>query len=54
MLHRKAKVKAGQTVLILGANGGIDTVLTQLALHAGLKVIGASSPKYHGKVILIP
>ena len=47
MLHRKAKVKAGQTILVLGANGGVGTILTQLALHAGLKVIGASSSRHH-------
>jgi 2-desacetyl-2-hydroxyethyl bacteriochlorophyllide A dehydrogenase len=47
MLHRKANIKKGQTILVLGANGGVGTVLVQLALHAGVKVIGASSPKHH-------
>lgn len=47
MLHRKAKVKPGQTILVLGANGGVGTILTQLALSAGLKVIGVSSLRHH-------
>lgn len=47
MLHRKAKIKRGQTILVLGANGGIGSILSQLAIHAGVKVIGASSPRHH-------
>jgi NADPH:quinone reductase-like Zn-dependent oxidoreductase len=47
MLHRRAKVRAGQTVLIHGANGGVGTTLAQLALHAGARVIGTSSPRHH-------
>ena len=47
MLHRRAKVRAGQTVLIHGANGGVGTTLTQLARHAGARVIGTSSPRHH-------
>src|SRR3954469_2076072 len=40
MLHRVAKVRPGQTVLVLGANGGVGTTLVQLARHAGVRVIG--------------
>lgn len=47
MLHRKAKVRAGQTILIHGVNGGVGTTLTQLALHAGARVIGTCSPLHH-------
>src|SRR3954452_24153477 len=47
MLHRWAKVRAGQTVLIHGVNGGVGTTLTQLARHAGVRVIGTSSPRHH-------
>jgi 2-desacetyl-2-hydroxyethyl bacteriochlorophyllide A dehydrogenase len=47
MLHRRAKVQAGQTVLVHGANGGVGTTLVQLALHAGARVIGTSSPRHH-------
>lgn len=47
MLFRDAKVKAGQTVLVHGANGGVGTILCQLALHTGLRVLGTASPKHH-------
>jgi len=47
MLHRRAKVRAGQTVLIHGVNGGVGTTLAQLARHAGVRVIGTSSPRHH-------
>ncbi|MEU7054312.1 alcohol dehydrogenase catalytic domain-containing protein, partial [Streptomyces eurythermus] len=38
MLHRKARVRAGQTVLVHGANGGVGSVLVQLARAAGARV----------------
>ena len=47
MLHRKAKVKRGQTILVHGANGGVGTTLVQLARHAGIRVIGTASPRHH-------
>ena len=47
MLHREAKIKKGDTVLVHGANGGVGTILTQLAQIAGVRVIGASSIKHH-------
>ncbi|WP_370216852.1 medium chain dehydrogenase/reductase family protein [Kitasatospora sp. GAS1066B] len=47
LLHRKARVRRGQTVLVHGANGGVGTVLVQLARHAGVRVIGAASPRHH-------
>jgi len=47
MLHRSARVQAGQTVLVHGANGGVGTTLVQLARHAGARVIGTASPKHH-------
>jgi NADPH:quinone reductase-like Zn-dependent oxidoreductase len=47
MLHRAAKVTRGQTILVFGASGGVGTVLSQLALHAGVRVIGAASPRHH-------
>lgn len=47
MLHRKAKVRAGQTVLVHGANGGVGTTLVQLAQQAGARVIGTASPRHH-------
>ena len=45
MLHRAAKVKRGQTIVVLGAAGGVGTVLVQLARHAGIDVIGTAGPK---------
>ena len=45
MLHRAAKVRRGQTIVVLGAAGGVGSVLVQLARHAGIEVIGTSGPK---------
>jgi NADPH:quinone reductase-like Zn-dependent oxidoreductase len=45
MLHRSAKVKAGQHVLIHGAAGGVGTALLQLGRLAGLKMYGTCSSK---------
>ncbi|MCX5151976.1 medium chain dehydrogenase/reductase family protein [Streptomyces sp. NBC_00320] len=47
MLHRKARVRAGQTVLVHGANGGVGSILVQLALAAGAQVIGTASARHH-------
>ncbi|WP_336029010.1 medium chain dehydrogenase/reductase family protein [Geodermatophilus sp. FMUSA9-8] len=46
MLHRKAHIRAGQTVLVHGANGGVGSTLVQLARHAGVRVIGTASPRH--------
>ena len=45
MLHRAASVRRGQTIVVLGAAGGVGTVLVQLARHAGIRVIGTAGPK---------
>ncbi|MGV9263437.1 medium chain dehydrogenase/reductase family protein [Kitasatospora sp. NPDC003701] len=47
MLHRKARVRASGTVLVHGANGGVGSVLVQLALAAGARVIGTASARHH-------
>lgn len=47
MLHRKAKVRRGQTILVHGANGGVGSTLVQLALAAGVQVIGTASAQHH-------
>ncbi|MGW3985546.1 medium chain dehydrogenase/reductase family protein [Streptomyces sp. NPDC004830] len=47
MLHRKARVRPGHTVVVYGANGGVGSVLVQLALAAGARVIGTASPRHH-------
>jgi NADPH:quinone reductase-like Zn-dependent oxidoreductase len=51
MLHSKACIKHGQTILVHGANGGVGTILIQLALFAGVKVIGTASPRHHDALI---
>lgn len=43
MLHRSAKVKPGQRVLIHGAAGGVGTALLQLCRLAGLEMYGTCS-----------
>ena len=43
MLHRSAKVKQGQRVLIHGAAGGVGTALLQLGRPAGLEMYGTCS-----------
>ncbi|MFI6493189.1 medium chain dehydrogenase/reductase family protein [Streptomyces sp. NPDC050564] len=50
MLHRIAEVRAGGTVLVHGANGGVGSTLVQLAMHAGIRVIGTASPRHHDAV----
>jgi NADPH2:quinone reductase len=45
MLHRAARVRPGQTIVVLGAAGGVGSTLVQLARHAGIEVIGTSGPK---------
>jgi len=43
MLHRTAQVRAGQSVLIHGASGGVGTAFLQLGRLAGLKMYGTCS-----------
>jgi NADPH:quinone reductase-like Zn-dependent oxidoreductase len=50
MLHRKARVRAGQTILVHGANGGVGTTLVQLARLADVRVIGTASPRHHDRL----
>jgi NADPH:quinone reductase-like Zn-dependent oxidoreductase len=44
MLHRSARVKRGQTIVVLGAAGGVGSTLVQIAVHAGIRVIGTAGP----------
>ncbi|MFI8977008.1 medium chain dehydrogenase/reductase family protein [Nocardia asteroides] len=46
MLFRTARVRAGQTVLVLGANGGVGSTLVQLARANGIHVIGTASARH--------
>ncbi|HWG27210.1 medium chain dehydrogenase/reductase family protein [Actinospica sp.] len=47
MLHRKARIRRGQTILVHGANGGVGSMLVQLARIAGVQVIGTASARHH-------
>lgn len=47
ILHRVARVKAGDKVLIVGASGGCGTAFLQLGALAGLKMYGLASPGKH-------
>lgn len=47
VLHRYAKVKAGDKVLIIGASGGVGTAFLQLGQLAQLKMYGLASPHKH-------
>jgi NADPH2:quinone reductase len=44
MLHRSARVRRGDTIVVLGAAGGVGSTLVQLARHAGIRVIGTAGP----------
>jgi NADPH:quinone reductase-like Zn-dependent oxidoreductase len=43
MLHRSAKVRAGQRMLVHGAAGGVGTAMLQLARLAGVQMYGTCS-----------
>jgi NADPH2:quinone reductase len=45
MLHRSAKVRSGQRVLIHGAAGGVGSALLQLGGLAGLEMYGTCSAR---------
>ena len=45
MLHRSAKVRRGQRVLIHGASGGVGSALLQLGRLAGLQMYGTCSAR---------
>jgi len=50
MLHRKARIKSGQVILVHGANGGVGSTLVQLARLAGVRVIGTADPRHHDRL----
>jgi NADPH:quinone reductase-like Zn-dependent oxidoreductase len=50
MLHRSATVHGGQTIVVLGANGGVGSTLVQLARQAGIRVIGTASARHHDRL----
>jgi NADPH:quinone reductase-like Zn-dependent oxidoreductase len=46
-LHRSARVKAGDKVLIIGASGGVGTALLQVGQLANLRMYGIASKSKH-------
>ncbi|CAB4898725.1 unannotated protein [freshwater metagenome] len=50
MLHRSARVRSGQTVVVLGAAGGVGSFLVGLARDAGVRVIGVVGTPQLGAV----
>jgi NADPH:quinone reductase len=50
MIHRVAKLKAGETALVTGAGGGVGTALLQLLKLSGVKAYGAASKSKHDLV----
>jgi NADPH:quinone reductase len=47
MLRRIARVRAGDTILVYGASGGVGTALLELAKHLQLIVAAAASARWH-------
>jgi len=47
VMHRWAKVESGDTVLVIGASGGIGTAFLQLGKLANLKMYGTASKSKH-------
>lgn len=47
MIHRAASLKAGQTALVTGANGGVGLALLELLRAIGVRAIGAASKRHH-------
>jgi NADPH:quinone reductase-like Zn-dependent oxidoreductase len=50
MLHRAARVKSGEQVLIHGAAGGVGTALLELGTMDGLEMYGTASKRNHDLV----
>jgi NADPH2:quinone reductase len=46
MIHRVAKMQAGQTALVTGANGGVGTALLELLQQIGVKCVGSAHPRH--------
>ena len=44
-LFQKARAKAGETVLVHGASGGVGIAAVQFAANAGIRVLGTASSK---------
>lgn len=46
-IHRVARLDAGQTALVTGANGGVGTALLQLLRLHGVRALGAAASVHH-------
>ena len=51
-LYRLANIRAGETVLIHGAGGGVGIAATQLARLRGAAIIGTASATKHAAIRL--
>jgi NADPH2:quinone reductase len=49
-IHRIAKVKASDSVLVTGANGGVGSALLELLRPTGARVFGAAAARHHDLV----
>jgi NADPH:quinone reductase-like Zn-dependent oxidoreductase len=47
---RSARAQRGQTIVVLGAAGGVGSTLVQLARHAGIRVVGTAGPSAQERV----
>lgn len=50
MLHRVARIEAGQSILIHGAGGAVGTAMLQLARDAGVRAFGTDIPEKHALI----
>ena len=50
-LHHRARIRAGETILIHGASGGVGTAAVQIARAAGLLVIGTGGTDRGRKLV---
>ena len=48
-LHHRARARAGKTILVGGAAGGIGSALVRFASEAGLRVIATARPGDHAR-----
>jgi NADPH2:quinone reductase len=50
-LFESARVRAGETALVLGAGGGVGTAAVQLAVSHGLRVIGTAGTEHKRRFV---
>ena len=53
LLHKKAHIKKGESVLVHSAAGGVGTAMLQLGNDIGLKMYGTASQSKHATVKLL-